>query len=648
MSNKKFAKVAVLSVMSILALAGCNSSSDEIYAKPSNYDDPIITIDGNEEKIHNDILSIIYDSMHDGSVASKVLEKVLYRYAESIFGFYNKETAKDEGDVVTLEEAANDPTKIDNFIRAHKAYWLYNEDGEHVDEDGNPVGDNYVPCATEKSNVQSKWDAIETRIAEMMYSKATSGSYVSKHFFKEVEFVKSLWKDNKSVDYKAARDANLKPLLVDYQLEDKDVFDLANGGLLHREYYQNANQNITYIEDVLIPSIYNDLLIEQYLLDEDLSAIRNSRARKINVIKIDKYSSFTNNADALVKHLVEAIYTKNVPTGDHVMTKTSDIEEYYSDLFDTYAIVNKGLYTEIQSDAAAKAIVDDLNKVASDIYEVNNYDVDGDPSTDDDKIYFYNNTAYGDLIKDYEEFLSAKTYDELDMTLYNKFTSSGTVTHEEGLDQATIDIDQKESITKGWFVQGSQPSLDSNGKINELLFKISIANSKLEVGGEDNTDGTDPELIAENLEKLESLDRFVKDGTTWKLRDEPSDKENKYLCSINGAYFLKFEGQYSQSNPFNDIVYDDGSAYYIVNVLEAVKDNKLKASGSTSYGTLRGVSFLNSVIDEISKKVAETGSYASLSKEYWLKKMDIKYHDQKVYDYFKENYPDLFDRSKKQ
>ena len=648
MSNKRFPKLAVLSLLGILALTGCSSSDDEIYAKPSNYDDSIITIteDGKtsgKDEIHNDILNIIYDSMHDGSAPSKVLNSVLVKYAESVFGVYNRVTADDDT-IITIEDACNDDTKMVEFIKNHKVYWLYNEEGKHVKEDGTEVDEaSFVPCDTEKENVRSSLKEIELRIAESMYAKATGGSYTKKHFFSELDFVEALYKDGKKVNYAAAKAADLKPVLVDYQFEKADVFDPTEG-ILHREYYQNGN-DYTYIEDEVIDDVYNDMLVEQYLLDEDIAAVRNSRARKINVIKIDKYSSFTNNADALIKDLVNAIYAHAPLDNAHLNYRASEIEDYYKDLFDTYAIVNKGLYKEISNDADATAFVNRLHAKASDIYEVKTYDR-GTADTSDDIVY-YNNTKYGDLIKDFEKFEKAKTYEELDMSLYNKFTSSGTVTPEEGLDQATIDIDQTKTIYKDWYIQSSQPSLDSNGKINERLFTISVANSKIELpeDGEGDTEAKN-----KNLKKVEEeLDRFQKvagadeSHWTWELRDAPSADENKFLCSINGAYFLKFEGQYSQDNYLNDIVYDDGSAYYIVNVLEAVKDNKLKASGSTSYGTLRGVSFLNSVIDEISKKVAETGSYASLSKEYWLKKMDIKYHDQKVYDYFKENYPDLFD-----
>ena len=643
MSNKKFSKLAVLSLLGILGLTAC-SSSDEIYAKPKNYEDPIITITGSEEKIHNDILSIIYDSMHDGSTASKTLDLVLFKYAESVFGTFNSVTAKKGNyptDTISLADAYADAknlgsnySKVNAFIKAHKAYWLRNDDGKHIKDDGTVIEEDdttWTPGVRERNNVTSKFDAIGKRIAETMYSKATSGSYTKKHFFNEYEFVKALYKDGKKVDYAAAKAdyeaGTLKPVIVEYTLEKEDVFIQEKGGILHEKYY--VDNGLTYIEDELISGIYNDLLVEQYLLDEELASVRNSRARYINVIKIEKYSSFTNNADALIKHLVNTIYSETW-NESHVRFKASDINAHYKELFDVYATVNKGLYDEINSDDAAKAIVNDLSKIASDVYEVKTSSVESGSKK------YYNNTTYGDLVKDYEKFLKATDYKDLDMTLYNKFTSTGTVTHEEGFDQATIDIDQTQTITKGWFINGSQPSLDSNGEINKRLFKLSVANNKVEVA--DNAGDNDA-----YLNKLESLDRFEKVGGVWKVRDELPEGEDKFLCSINGAYFLRFEGQYSEDDPFKDIVYDDGSAYYIVNVVEAAKDNKLRSKGTNSYSQTRSADFLNEVVEEISKKVAETGSYASLSKEYWLKKMDIQYHDQKVYDYFKENYPDLFE-----
>ena len=632
MLNKKFTKLAVLSLLGILGLTACNQTSDEVYAKPTNYDKDIITIDGNEEKIYHNILSIIYDSMHDGSASSKVLDKVLFTYSESIFGSYaDLKAAKEDAATATHDV-------IDPFIRAHKVYWLRNENGEHINTDGTePVvvenDETFTPCEAERENVVSKFNNIEERIAEVMYTKATSGTYTNKHFFSELDFVRALYKDGKKVNMTAAKaladlpdtdPAALRPVIVDYKLEKKDAF---TSGLLHEAFYRDEAHGITYIKDEVIDDVYSDLLVEQYLLDEDVSAIRNSRARKINVLKIEKYTSFTNNADALVKKLVEDIYSF-VPaaTDSHVNYKISDIEAHYDELFDTYATVNKGLYNEISASPAALAIVNELKAQAYDIYEQDTYS----------GYNFYKNTTYGDLIQDYKKFKDAgDDYNKLDMSLYNKFTGSGTTTEDEAIDQATIDIDQSKTITKGWFINGSQPSLDSNGTINDRLFKISVANDKLEVpdnAGDNNA----------NLNKLEELDRIQKEGGVWARRATPDTKESSFLCSINGAYFLKFEGQYSETDWWRDIVYDDGSAYYVVQVMEAVKDNKIRASGIYSYSKSRGVDFLNSTVEAISQKVAETGSYGSLSKEYWLKKMSLTYHDQKVYDYFKDNYPDLF------
>ena len=106
---------------------------------------------------------------------------------------------------------------------------------------------------------------------------------------------------------------------------------------------------------------------------------------------------------------------------------------------------------------------------------------------------------------------------------------------------------------------------------------------------------------------------------------------------------MLFRSKYSEDDWKNDIVYDDGSAYYIVQVLEAAKDSKLRNVSSTNYAHTRGQVFMDEVIDEVAKIVGETGSYATLSRNHWLEKMDIQYHDQKIYDYFKTNYPDLFD-----
>ncbi len=679
MLKNKLSKLAVLSLLGVFALVGCSDSDDEIYAKPSNYNDPVITIEGNDEKIHNDILKIIYDAMHDGSVASKTLDAVLYRYAQSVFGSYNKITLPKGDTEYTLKEAAADAESnlngnyniVNDFIKKHKAYWSYNDEGEHINDD-DPENivvikdkDEWTPCGSERARVLSRWYDVEDRVAENMYAKISSGSYTSKHFYDELKLVRSLHQDKQDVDYEEAKKLDqsthervYKPLILPYTLEGKDAFDEFETGkrALHREFYQtnyklseDETQDVNgkqfhYVEDEVIEEIYNDLLIEQYLLDEEVAAVRNSRARLINVIKIEKYSGFALNAQKLANRLVEDIYN-TVPESGEFLSYVDEDHNPFEKLFESYENMSKGLINKLSTEELT--ILNGLNVQSSDVYKKVTGDLSG-------KEYF-DNTTYGDLVEEYEKLLEAQDaseggYDALDKDLYNKYTSNGTCTYEEGFSQEEISIAQTQSITKGWYVQKSAPSLDSNGTITSRLFQLSVANSKMEIKDaadvrlDANQDHWDPEDKVTGA--LAKLDRIQYNSETSKFEPKASapEGENKFLCSINGAWFLKFEGQYSGSDYKNDILYDDGSAYYIVQVIEAAKDVKLRNSQSAnSYANTRSQSFLNDVIAQISRKVAETGNYASLAKEHWLKKMSLKYHDQNVYDYFKENYPDLFE-----
>lgn len=670
MSNKKFPKLAVLSLLGLLALTSCGSEDSEVKSFPSNYNDPIITIDGVTESIHNNILSIIDDQFHDGELPSKTLDKVLYRYAQSVFGGYNAITRPD-GDTtsITLKAAVRsiyenyvdaenhgalsaNHDAADTFIRAHKVYWTFNDKGEHVDDAGNVVADDktFTPSDSELGRVVSRFEDVEERIAKLMFSKAKASGNIEKHFFKEKKYVKSLYDAGSDVmKYNSAAVEAVIPMIVDYRIEAEDAF---KEGILHREFYQTAyavsdtevlGEGYHYIEKEIIPDVYSDILIEQYLMDEESNAVKQSRARQINVIKIEKYSGFQINANLLVRQLVEEIYSIK-PTGEYLAYVDEEkTNNPYESMFEKYEKISKGLTVIDPSSVIpvtdkedehywdAEQIIYRINKSRpTDAFKV---------KTSDQGIKYYENTKYGDLVEDYEKFLSAKSYDEIDTSLRDKFTSSGTVSPEEGFDQEKISLDQTESITKGWYIQKSAPSLDSDGKIKNNLFQVSVANNKLEA-----KDGTDEILKWDTTGGLAETDRWVRESGVWSLRDAKAKGENKYLCSINGAYFLKFDGDYAGSDYKNDIVCEDSSAYYICQVIEAAKDVKLRnADYDSSYAKTRKQGFLEKVISEITTKVASTGSYASLSKEYWLGKMDITYHDQKVYDYFKSNYPDLFE-----
>ena len=92
------------------------------------------------------------------------------------------------------------------------------------------------------------------------------------------------------------------------------------------------------------------------------------------------------------------------------------------------------------------------------------------------------------------------------------------------------------------------------------------------------------------------------------------------------------------------VFYDSSSStYYIVEIEEASSTSKLSKENDNRYALTRGNATSEEFINEIVEKVATSDTYKTLSTKHWLEEAAIKYHDTVVYDYFKANYPDLFD-----
>ena len=92
------------------------------------------------------------------------------------------------------------------------------------------------------------------------------------------------------------------------------------------------------------------------------------------------------------------------------------------------------------------------------------------------------------------------------------------------------------------------------------------------------------------------------------------------------------------------LFYDrSSSTYYIVQIEEAVSSSKLSKTSENRYAVLRSSGDMQTIVNEVAKIIAQGESYSSLSTKYWLEKINFKIHDTVVYDYFKSNYPELFE-----
>ena len=599
-NNKRFLLVALLGVF------GLTACSNDIASYP---EDGAILPPSQGQTIYDNELSEIYESIRDRSLASDVLDKLLYEYANTIFGRYTSSApsyVKDVENEVTLKAIveSGDANKKTEFVKAHKGFWANSTIPE------NPTA---AEVATAVARLEAIYNAVEDRIAEALYNKISGGSYSEHNLFSERKFLASLFFDGKKVaDYKTA--TTTEDIVLVPEIEAHEVF---TKGVLHKEnYYSDAN---TYAIDENIESIYRELLIEQYITDESYTTLGRSYARKVNVLSLSVDSDNKGDVPALVNYLVEnVIASKDGANRLIIPADDRHGEETVKNLYAQVAKIMKGLPEYFDGtnpdNALAKSIVDDL---------YSKYKLFGDTAafTADPDSRYLTSTAYGSMMKDY-----LKIKEDLVLTnssVESSFTGSGAYTIAQGKEYKEREIELKSYTTTGWHLKnGGLSSLPDS--IRNRLFNLSVASA---------------------LDSNSLVDRTSAD---WNY--EAEQKANKYVAKVNNAYFLKAETVEDSSSNRDLYFYDSSSStYYFVQIIEAVNPAKLSLDGTGRYSVIYKDGDTNNdilqetIAREVCEQVAKISSYSGLAKDHWLKEMSLEYHDTTIYDYFKENYPDLFE-----
>ena len=615
MSNK-FKKFLAVALLATIGLTACDN---EVQAKPANYKDPLVTLTESDEIYHN-LMSIIEDAYRDGNLASDTLDKILYTYSVSVFGRYNKIAKPYDLDGITLKEAASQvnedgtpgPTtdKVDAFLETHKAFWT-------LDSEGNRAHDN-----AEYARVREKWNTIEERIAKAFYETIKGNYKNDRGYFSEEKYLKELKAQMHHVkDYEGNTDMTVESqkVVVTPDVPEEKVFtqpvETADPGvkttLLHRGNYQDAKAytlgeaeelvrdestgkilNIRYIEEQIIPTIYRSLLVEQYLLDESYNNLGRSAAREVNVLAISTNENNDKAASSLAKYFVRNVISDTSAAG---VANEITLEDFNA-VSDAY-----------------KGIVDSTGKHAY-LDKVNEAYLNAFPYDSTNK--FYVGTDYGDMMAKY-----IKIKDDVnttDSSIESDFTGSYSHTKEVGQEIKMNEIKTNDYVTDGWFVKSGSVG-DLPDDIKSRLFNIGIAN-----------------VLDDKSDKAQA-DRIVKTGESTYKYEVPAT-ESKLVAKINGKYYLKVGSKQSGAMDQDDILFNQGGKYYVVQIKEAVSGSKL-AKDSTKYDLAQK----ENIINDVARVVADNDTYKSASTKHWLEQASIKYHDTKIYDYFKENYPDLFD-----
>ena len=635
--RKNVIKITAIALLSAFALTACD---DDIIAKPTGYDDnsPIIT---NVGDVYNNDLKDIYDSIRDGNLASDVLDELLYQYSVSVFGNYNKVTAarisaKKESKIsegTTLKEAVasayGDKTVANKFINEHEAFWTKNNDGKRVNDADEVVEGEVAASDQEIERLKEKWETIEKRIAKTLYSSISGGAYSERGIFEEKKFLSSLASsiEHKVADPRAAETKLFKgvisPAVEDYRVfkdQAKRSDDGTQDFILHRENYQvkslyseveEADQKITYVEDEIIPDIYRQLLVEQYILDESFSTLGRTSARHISVLAIKKNSNYAQAATDLMSTFLDNYVFDPARTADKPIT------------LDTFKMV---------SNAWIGTFMDSADYASSPEYALMNAAIPGNlkDSADSDSGKYFQGTAFGDVMEEMAKIDENPALSENEST----YTGGNAYSIDVGKDIKKNELDTNDYTSTGWYVKSVGVS-NLPDSIKDQLFDINVANA---------LSGKESEACVE----------YYVEGGQFKCNLDRDEYKNKPGALINvvgkiklddnkehDQYFLRNTNRV-KGDPFkNDLLFESDGTYYMILVEDAIRSTNLNkenyGAGKESYAVLENY------VNEIVQIVADSDTYKTLSKKHWVEQMDLKYHDQVIYDYFKANFPDLFD-----
>ena len=590
MKNKKLIPIVLLST---LMLSAC---SNDIIAKPTDYDNPLVVNTGSDKlnsDVANNITSIIYDAMRDnGTLAKDVLDEILLQIAYSVYGTY--EELKTEGATAT--------SASDTFLENHKIYHV-------LDADGNRVTDKK---AEEQRRVHDVLNEIEKRIAEDMYDQI-AGSYQRDGYFYEQDFLYALKNKLEPVTFSVSDSALFHDkYLVIPELKKEDVFtyqwdaeddptDTKLPGLLTRSFYEE------YITEKIIPEIYREKLVEVYLFEDSYNTLGRSYARKVNIVTITNRNTDLLGANNLMNTYIDTY----INTSNQEVSALGDFE-IISKAWRGLNTVENGVSNGNNQYSNASYLL----KTSGQQWKT--YDDAAQGGFTNNVFNYYTGTSYAQMVND----LSKVKKDPLltDSTLENSFTNTGEYTVAQGVEFKENDIRKEDYTTDGWFLKnGGLTDLDST--LRAQLFNIGVANAL--------DDETYP-------------DRFVNGEYS------VSEDEGRYIAKINGRYFLKTttsQNEEVSGAKLKDILWfnKDSGTYTLVEVLEAVSSSKLSKTSTSNYATLYNQEHMDDIANDVAKEIAKNDSYKTLSTRYWLEAASIAYHDTVIYDYFVENYPELFE-----
>lgn len=581
MQRKRNGKLLLTLLASAMLVTSCNNT--EIKAEPTWKEDKIVTnID-----VKDNTMKEIYDAIYNLSSSSeKILNDVLTAIAETVFGTYKE--IKEVSELI-YEGKALDPV-VQDFIKAHEVYQYTDKVKVSLDTNGNPVKGEYTEDELKEisaGKVFNVYGTIENAISKKFFDEAKSGTYSERNYFQEEKFVNNLKSQLYKIDALPAGREYKETLILPGVINEDNAYTK----LVHADD-SDVNIYSDYINRKLVPEIMRNLLVQNYLNEERYSILGRAYARKITMLDLEVSNDNKTLAASLLNTFADKYITNN---------STSNAPD-----FELAAAAWRGVDLDVNTEAE-QLLKDAGFKVLKD--KAGN-EVMANGSTAPYKVY--EGTKLGDVYKDYIKITQSR-YDE-NITIYQDFTNNYQYPIEVGLKIKEDNVRISDLTTDEWVLKNGGLSNVSE-TIRERLFNIAVSNK-----------------VDHPEEEAEATD---------------------YVAYFGGEAYLT--SNISESGTELDsriVIYDNNSHFYIIQVNEAVSTSKLSkdADNTNSYrylkadkeGSATSALATNYIAWEICESMASKDTYKTNANQYYIMQSNVLFYDQKIYDYFKSTFPELF------
>jgi len=134
-----------------------------------------------------------------------------------------------------------------------------------------------------------------------------------------------------------------------------------------------------------------------------------------------------------------------------------------------------------------------------------------------------------------------------------------------------------------------------------------------------------------------------------------SSQKSDFVRKLHGKYYLIPQNSQQIVNPNvpnRDFLLFDASSstYYIIQIEEAVNTTKLNKSetSTNNYDALHPSmpGYREMIAGDVAKILGSRDANKTSAYNHFLKEYSIVFHDQDIWEYFKESFPDVYDTDK--